>query len=350
MDALSEMLNGIKHHPDFKFHANMDKIELNHLCFADDLIVFCRAEEKSISLLMSTFSMFFSFSGLRVNPLKSTCYLSNPPTGLQLWIVNNYDIQLGVLPAKFLGVPLITQKLKIRDCQTLIAKLIGRIDSWTSAFLSFAGRLQLLKSVLHAICSFWSSHFLLPKGIINHIQTLLSRFLWNGNTLLRSKAKVSWSIVTLSIDEGGLGIKDAHEWNKSLILNHLLSIINPISNSLWVKWVKCTILNDSSFWIAKKPRTCSRILRKVMDLWTLALQHLTCAIGNGSFTFFWFDPWYYGRPICTLADDPIISHSGLGWNAKVSMVLSSNGWQLPSSNYHSMLVWRRISMGWHLGE
>ncbi|KAK1367630.1 hypothetical protein POM88_033722 [Heracleum sosnowskyi] len=68
----------------------------------------------------------------------------------------------------------------------------------------------------------WADYIIcLADCIINHIQMLFSRFLWNGNLNTRSKAKVSWVDVTLPFEEGGLGIKDAHEWNKSLILKHL---------------------------------------------------------------------------------------------------------------------------------
>ncbi|KAK1371018.1 hypothetical protein POM88_037110 [Heracleum sosnowskyi] len=153
---------------------------------------------------------------------------------------------MGEVPAKFLGIPLITQKLKKKkDCHPLIVRITSRVETWTARFLSFAGRLQLVKSVLHAIKSYWSMHFLIPKGIINHIQMLFSQFLWNGNLNTRSKAKVSW--VDVTFEEGGLGIKDAHKWNKSLILKHLLFVINPNSMSLWADWVKKTIIIGAPF-------------------------------------------------------------------------------------------------------
>ncbi|KAK1371015.1 hypothetical protein POM88_037107 [Heracleum sosnowskyi] len=84
---------------------------------------------------------------------------------------------------------------------------------------------------------------------------------------------------------------------------------------------------------------CSSILRKVLDFRELAMTHISYQIGNGSSIFFWFDTWYNGVPICTIDSDPIIAYSGMPSYSKVSSVISSNGWCLPSSNYHSMLVW-----------
>lgn len=342
MDALSEMLDKVKSHPNFKLHHKMEQIELNHLCFADDLMLFCRGEENSIKLLMETLNTFFTFSGLRMNTHKSTCYLSNPPPGLKSWIVDSLGIQMGLLPAKFLGVPLITQKLKKADCIPLITKITSRVDSWTAIYLSLAGRLQLVHSVLQAIYSYWCMHFLLPKGVINHVQMLLSRFLWNGSSAQKSKAKVAWDQVTLPVEEGGLGIKDAHEWNKCLILKHLISIVSPMNtSSLWANWVKLTIIRGTSFWIAKKPSKCSWILRKVMDYREIAKQHITYEIGNGRSISLWFDPWYNGMPLCTDVSDPIISNCNMHRNARVSEILTPEGWILPTSNYHHMYVWRQ---------
>ena len=50
---------------------------------------------------------------------------------------------------KYLGVPLISTRLSHIDCQPLLDKIIARTQSWTSRSLSFAGRLQLISSVLY---------------------------------------------------------------------------------------------------------------------------------------------------------------------------------------------------------
>lgn len=146
---------------------------------------------------------------------------------------------------------------------------------------------------------------------------------------------------TLRKAEGGLGLKDASVWNKALILKHLISIVKPLSGSLWVEWVRKTVIKDKSFWIISKPRKCSWILKKVLDLRVLAIQHISYSIGNGHHTSLWFDPWHNGTPLCSNATDLIISHSGLNSSSKVSSILSASGWVLPSLNYHDLLNWRQ---------
>jgi hypothetical protein len=54
----------------------------------------------------------------------------------------------GSLPVRYLGVPLITKRLSAVDCDALVAKIVGCIDSWLVRHLSFAVRLQLISSIL----------------------------------------------------------------------------------------------------------------------------------------------------------------------------------------------------------
>ena len=66
-------------------------------------------------------------------------------------ILQLFNFSLGSLPVRYLGVPLITFKLMLCDCSPLIDKTEARIKSWNNNVLSFAGRLQLIQSVLSSI-------------------------------------------------------------------------------------------------------------------------------------------------------------------------------------------------------
>ncbi|KAK1360658.1 hypothetical protein POM88_045132 [Heracleum sosnowskyi] len=94
MDVLSKILNKVQNNPDFQHHKSMKNINLNHLCFADDLILFSKVDKPSISSMMEALSIFHSYSGLMANPTKSSCYLANPPSGLQQWILISFGITL----------------------------------------------------------------------------------------------------------------------------------------------------------------------------------------------------------------------------------------------------------------
>ena len=118
-----------------------------------------------------------------------------------------------LIPIRYLGVPLISSHLRSIDCQILGDKIVARARSWTNKFLSYAGRLQLVKSILLATHTYWSSHFVLPKATLNHIERTLRNFLWRGSELKSGGAKVSWEDICVHQQCGGLGIPNLIIWN-----------------------------------------------------------------------------------------------------------------------------------------
>lgn len=72
---------------------------------------------------------------------------------------------LGSLPIRYLGLPLMHRKLRITDYRPLLDKLNACFTAWSTKALSYAGRKQLMSSVIYGSINFWTSAFLLPKGV-----------------------------------------------------------------------------------------------------------------------------------------------------------------------------------------
>ena len=141
---------------------------------------------------------------------------------------------------------------------------MARIKSWTNRFLSFAGRLQLIHSVLSNMQNYWASLFILPKRSIKQMEKLIRSFLWSGIELRHTGAKVAWADLTCPKSEGGLGIRRIEDMNKSLMARHIWEICQPISNSTWVNWVKVHLIREHSFWEIPIPSSCSWTWRKLL--------------------------------------------------------------------------------------
>jgi len=71
LEYLLRLLHRSSVHKRFKFHLNGNKLRLNHLMFADDLILFCKAETVSLKLMMDALQCFNSTSGLKADMAKS---------------------------------------------------------------------------------------------------------------------------------------------------------------------------------------------------------------------------------------------------------------------------------------
>jgi len=211
MEAFTGLLDIQTSRPEFGFFWRCKSTKLSHLFFADDVLLFSEATLASVGLLKSGIDSFSSWSGLVPNLNKSEVFLSGGSSGLRNDILNMLGFQVGSLPFRYLGVPVISARLGKADCITLVNAITARIQSWTHRFLSFAGRVQLVKSVLYSVQVFWASVFFLPCAVLDRIEKILRQFLWKGPNMGPGGAKVAWSDVCLPREEGGLGIRTLRE-------------------------------------------------------------------------------------------------------------------------------------------
>lgn len=89
---------------------------------------------------------------------------------------------------------------------------------WSNKSLSFAGRLQLIKSVIVSTVNFWSSAFILPVKCLDAIKKMCSAFLLSGSPTQTHKAKVSWEDVCYPKEERGLRIRILKDSSKVFAL------------------------------------------------------------------------------------------------------------------------------------
>lgn len=71
MEVFSCQLAEASLEPQFQFHPKCDALGLSHLCFADDVLIFSRADIHSLQKIKTVPEDIDALSGLRVNPSKS---------------------------------------------------------------------------------------------------------------------------------------------------------------------------------------------------------------------------------------------------------------------------------------
>jgi hypothetical protein len=289
MKILSLLLEEAFANPRFGFHPKFHSLKLTHLCFADDLLIFSPAKLESVQVIQEVLSSFEDLSGLKANPAKSSVFCASLSDNDKAEVLSLLRMSEGTLPVRYIGVPLISKRLSAIDCDTLVAKVVNRIESCLVKNLSFAGQLQLITSV----CSFqvfWSRVFILPKKTIKLLEQKLNRFLWCGKDT-RAKAKVAWDKVCVPKKEGGLGIKKLDIWNQASMLHHVWTLFAR-SGSLWVAWIENNLLKWRSFWQVSIPQNCSWSWRKLLKLRSIAKQFLSFKVGDGRKIFLWYDVWH----------------------------------------------------------
>lgn len=185
MEIFSGILLSCTASNDFKYFWRCKSVQLTHLFFTDDVFLFCQADWASVTLLKKGLDIFSSWSGLYPNKNKSEIFISGGDSSLRNMMLQAFGFQEGKLSVCYLGVPIITTRLGKADCVALTDRITARVQSWAQRFLSFAGRLQLIRSVLFSIQTYWTSIFNLPSSVIDNIERILRQFLWKGTTLGR---------------------------------------------------------------------------------------------------------------------------------------------------------------------
>ncbi|XP_022014827.1 uncharacterized protein LOC110914335 [Helianthus annuus] len=165
-----------------------------------------------------------------------------------------------------------------------------KIDNWMTKSLSFAGRLQLINSVLSSMHIFWAAVFIIPAHVTKDLEKRMRHFLWNKGRQGKVHAKVAWKEVCLPKEEGGLGIKSISDVNKALITNHIWSIISN-RRSLWVQWIQ---------------------------------SH------NGAQTNAWSENWCQYSPLSSFISPQIIASAGFTLQSSVDSLFDDHGqWKWP---------------------
>ena len=183
------------------------------MSFADDLMLFCKANLKSAQLLCQGLDLFAATSGLCANLDKSAIYLAGIPMDKKVMMAQEVHLPLGSLPFRYLGNLLTSRRISAADCDILIDKMRSWIRSWYAKNLSYVGRIQLITSVLNSISSYWCMMFILPKAVIRKVNLICRSYLWHATGNNPAPGNVCWKRICCPKKEGGLGIRNIETWN-----------------------------------------------------------------------------------------------------------------------------------------
>ncbi|GFZ02105.1 hypothetical protein Acr_15g0007140 [Actinidia rufa] len=204
--------------------------------------------------------------------------------------------RMGEFPFRYLGIPVAASRLTIEQFKPLISKKIDYISAWTGASLSYAGRSELIKSVLRGVECFWLSILPIPLGSkkdslwvkwMNHIYTKDASF-WEyipakqDSQLVRHLAGIRDKIVAVegsyqaALDRlhqwaalGTFNVKAGYEffrnkgtkpcwtkiaWHRSLMPKHSFILWLRLKKRLLTRDKALTTIKAAAKWIIKEAR------------------------------------------------------------------------------------------------
>lgn len=290
-------------------------------------MIFTDGAAASLKGVFEVLSEFTSISGLVINPSKSSIFMAGRISQLFRDEVQRLGIPTESLPVRYLGLPLTTKTMTKADYEPLIDQIRTRMVSWSSRSLSYAGHLQLFRTVIGSITNFWCSVFRLPKRCLNTIEGMCATFFWSCSPHTHTKAKVAWDDVCRPKDEGGLGIRRLTDTSRVLALSLIWRLLTN-SGSLWVAWTKAYLLRTHSFWDVNDKYAGSWIWRKLLKLRDQAAYFLRSEIENGKATLFWFDNWLQVGRLFNITGASGTQVLGISRYATVSEAASGGQWNI----------------------
>ena len=108
MEYLTRLIHRASGAGAFKFHTRCRSTKLYHLCFADDLMLFCKGELSLIQTLCHCLQVFSQSSGFQANFSKFAIYLAGITTIQQQIILDSTRLPLGIFLSTLRGSPLLT--------------------------------------------------------------------------------------------------------------------------------------------------------------------------------------------------------------------------------------------------
>jgi hypothetical protein len=125
--------------------------------------------------------------------------------------------QVGGLPLNYLGMPLGASYKSELIWNPILEKLERRLAGWKRCYLSKGGRINLLKSTLLSLPTYFLSLFTIPVNVANQIEKIQHNFLWGGMVDYFKHHLVDWNTVCSPIAQGGLGVRKIVPLNKALL-------------------------------------------------------------------------------------------------------------------------------------
>jgi len=282
---------------------DVNPVVVSHIQFADDTLLLGTKSWANVRALRAALVIFEAMSGLKVNFHKSMLVGVN----ITSWLNEAASVlscKVGKEPFLYLGMPIGGNPRRLCFWEPIVNSIKSRLLGWNSRFLSFGGRLVLLKYVLTSLLVYALSFFKAPSGIISSIESLLNNFFWGGSEDNRKITWLSWQTVCLNKEYGGLWVRKLKEFNLALLGKWYWRLLVD-RDGLWYRVLVARYGElGGSLEVGGRSVSCwwrevSRIRDRVGDGGSGWFDgQVLRRVGDGSDTSFWCDRWLGEAPFC----------------------------------------------------
>ncbi|XP_026437406.1 uncharacterized protein LOC113335597 [Papaver somniferum] len=252
--------------------------KINHLLFADDCLLFCKANLVQTNNLLQVIENFSACSGQLINFHKSVVFFSKntSPSSAQIISGNLQVRQLSINVEKYLGLPFFVGRNKRIPFSNLQKKMESRLSKWVSVNVSEAGS------------------FKLPDATINYLNYSQQIF-WRNKKTNKGKPAISWKKVSKSKEEGGLGFRDLKLFNRALLAKSAWRLCTD-ETSMCALSLKAKYFPDGKVFNIKDNPNSTWSWRSISFEIMFIKKHSCWSIGNDHKIKIWSYRWISDLP------------------------------------------------------
>ncbi|XP_058195012.1 uncharacterized protein LOC131311532 [Rhododendron vialii] len=344
-------------------HLGQQCPSLSHIFFADDALLFAKAELPECQSLMKILDTYGKASGQSVNLNKSGIFFSSNLNPIDKQLICSF---LNIPPlkddAKYLGLPSLWGRSKAEELSFLVEKTLKKLQGWKQRIISHSGKEVMIKDVAQAIPTYAMACFWFPQKTVNKLNSLIRNYWWKGDPENRGIFWASWDRMIAPKEEGGMGFRDFSAFNEALLAKQAWRLLmNP--NSYWAKMMKGLYFPNSNFLTAVRGKKASWAWTSMLKGREVLCKGLRWQVSGGREINFWEDKWVpsiqnfkvntpkpHGCQIQKVSE--VIRPGMQGWDVnKLRRVISEDEVNaivkiaLPSNPRRDRLIWHYNSQG-----
>ncbi|KAK9268862.1 hypothetical protein L1049_000627 [Liquidambar formosana] len=214
----------------------------------------------------------------------------------------------------YLGCPIFKGRVKCSYFVNIVQMFRSRLEGWYAKLLSNMGRVILTKHVLNAIPTHVLACTTIPKTVLNKLNSIMAKFLWCDKDFDKRRHWVSWDLISLPFEEGGLGVRDFNDISAAFRVKQVWQWLQK--DSLWADFVDSKYvtgtLNSSQLW------------KSLLPWVSFTIHHSKYLVGNGEKVDFWRSNWLGNGPLIERASTTPLDFPS------INQVLHNGRWDFTS--------------------
>ena len=178
-------------------------VAFSHLFFADDLVLFAKADLVNCSTIRDVLDSFCARFGQSISESKSRVFFSlNVDVDTRESLCDILGFRSTPNLGKYLGFLLKHCGTNNEDLNFVLERVKQKLAGWKANLLSLAGRVVLIQASTSTIPTYIMQSTALPKKLLDNIDRVNQKFLWGSTEEAKKVHWVGWHKVTKSKVEG----------------------------------------------------------------------------------------------------------------------------------------------------